>query len=290
MACLWLAKKWRWREGGMVGNQLRESIMLAMFKTMFTLSTKLLTSWSETLFPRTCPLCGSLDESYICDPTTQQGCCAKCKQSIQVISKLACKQCGKPLPASLSPGPCGRCLRKPLPQHETISLFAYKGAVRDALLAWKLQGDSRALDWLLDVAKPVIADIFDKHDVLIPVPMPLARMRKSGLHHSADLSLKIAAMVGCKVNWQILRRSPEQQTQSFRQSALSGLARQRNLRKAFVLANDYTTKLEAIESNVKFWVIDDILTTGATLRHASLTLSRTKHAVFAFSFARAIRN
>lgn len=265
--------------------------MFAMFKTMFTLSTKLLISWSNHLFPRTCPLCGSLDTSLSPTPASeQQGCCAKCKASIEVMRRFTCLQCGKPLPASLAPGPCGRCLSKPLPQRQTRSLFAYKGAVRDALLAWKLQGDSRAMDWLLAAAKPAILQIFDSHDVLIPVPMPLSRMRKSGLHHSADLSRKIAGMVGCEVNWQILRRSLDQQQQSFRQSSLNGLARQRNLRKAFVLANDYTGMLKTIEAKARFWLIDDILTTGATLRHASQILSRTKHDVFAFSFARAIRN
>lgn len=256
-----------------------------MLVAMLKLSTQMLQNLSDMLFPAACPLCGSILPAAT---SHADGCCGDCLKRIHTFPKHACASCGKPLPAALSPGPCGQCLQKPLPQLGTRSLYVYDGAVRDALLAWKLQGDSIALHWLITAASPALQQVFSRHDLLLPVPMPLARMRKSGLHHSADLCRAIAKQTGCTFDWQILRRSAAQQQHSLRQSALSGRARQRNLSKAFSLAADYRDKLNAHQPFSKIWVVDDILTTGATLRHACQTLHRAKLPVVAFSFARVI--
>ena len=190
------------------------------------------------------------------------------------------------MPTSFAPGPCGKCLQSPPAQVQTNSLFIYKGAVREALLAWKLQGDGTGLHWLLNASEQRLQQLFSANDLLIPVPMPMQRMRRSGLHHSADLCQRISRMTGATTDWQILRR----QGQHLRQSSLRGKARYTNLRKAFGLANDYLSKLDALHTQSKIWVVDDILTTGATLRHACQTMRRTNQPVFAFSFARTLQN
>ncbi len=186
------------------------------------------------------------------------------------------------MPESLSPGPCGACLRQPVPQQHTHSLYVYQGAIREALLSWKLQGQAAGMVWLLQASSEQLRTLFSKHDLLIPVPMPIQRMRQSGLHHSADLCRKIAAITGSQTDWNILRRTG----QHTRQSALSGKARRHNLRKAFTLNHDYQQRLEQHHVQGKIWVMDDILTTGATLRHACQAMQRIKLPVFAFSFAR----
>jgi len=187
---------------------------------------------------------------------------------------------------SLAPGPCGQCLQRPPPQQQTHSLFIYHGTVRQALLAWKLQGQAAGLLWLLKTAQPNLKAIFSAHDLLLPVPMPLQRMRRSGLHHSADLCKHIASLTGARVDWEILRRKGH----NLRQSSLKGKARQNNLRKAFILSNDYQERLKQHHTKGKIWVIDDILTTGATLRHACQTMRHTHSPVFAFSMARTLKD
>ena len=134
--------------------------------------------------------------------------------------------------------------------------------------------------WLLESAMPHISELIDKDDLLVPVPMPLARMRKSGRHHAADLCRWLADGVGCSWDWQLLRRVGEQP----RQSALSGLARRKNMRRAFALSDDYH---ERMPDKRTVWIVDDILTTGSTLNFAArasrplkaevLSLARTLH-------------
>lgn len=202
------------------------------------------------------------------------------------MPKNTCLHCGSPLAASFAPGPCGACLQSLPYQTQTQSLFVYHGAVRQALLAWKLQGQSSGIHWLLQAAKPNLQRYFSVDDLLVPVPMPIHRMRRSGLHHSANLCQMISAITGCQLDWQILRRRGNHT----RQSALKGKERQRNLRKAFTLSNDHLAKIEAHQVKGTIWVIDDILTTGATLRHACQAMRRIDQPVSAFSFARTLHD
>jgi predicted amidophosphoribosyltransferase len=260
--------------------------MFVIFMVMPRLSMRLLQSIQHAVFPPACPICATtLTEEQPTAATT--GCCATCLNNINMMPQNTCLHCGIPMPPSLAPGPCGRCLKTTPPQQQTISLYIYNLAVRDALLAWKLQGQKAGLHWLLTAATPRLTSIFSPQDILIPVPMPIQRMRRSGIHHSADLCQGIANIVGCHMDTQILRRTGLHT----RQSALHGKARQRNLRKAFALANDYSSKLEAHQKKApqsKIWVVDDILTTGATLRHACKAMKPSKQPVFAFSFARTL--
>jgi len=260
--------------------------MLAMFMPMFMLSMKVLHHLKQQVFPAACVICNTHMDTHHHMQVQQGFCCASCLNNIKIMPQSVCEYCGITLPLSLAPGPCGSCLQQTPPQQHTSSLYVYEGAVREALLAWKLQGDSSGLRWLLQTSSLNLQQIFSANDLLIPVPMPIQRMRQSGLHHSADLCAMIANIVGCKTDWQILRRTGNHT----RQSSLKGKARVNNLRKAFTLADDYTERLQQNNVLGKVWVVDDILTTGATLRHACKIMKGSKQSVFAFSLARVIHD
>jgi predicted amidophosphoribosyltransferase len=172
-------------------------------------------------------------------------------------------------------------------QQETHSLFSYHGPVRDALLAWKLGGDEAAIHWLVGASATRLSTLISADDLLLPVPMPLSRMRKSGLHHAAALTKMIAENVDCRWDWQVLRRHGEQA----RQSSLSKVARRKNLRKSFYLNDDHWAerwqqRWSEHSASGRIWVIDDIVTTGATVHYASRALRGLKQPVYALSLAR----
>ena len=184
--------------------------------------------------------------------------------------------------ADLAPGPCGSCLRKPPPQVQTVCLYGYEGPVREAILNWKLQGRDAGLLWLMNAAEQRLKQTFATEDILLPVPMPLNRMRKTGQHHAADLSRHIADITGSRVEWRLLRRTGEQA----RQSSLAGSKRRRNLGRAFKLnKNAWPDK----DVQGRIWVIDDILTTGTTVRQACKALRPLKQPIHAFTLARTKR-
>jgi len=155
------------------------------------------------------------------------------------------------------------------------------------MLRWKLGSDDAAVRWLIGVAENRLTELFKPEDMLLPVPMPLSRMRKSGQHHAADLCRMIAQVTGSTWDWRILRRRGQQA----RQSELSGVARRKNLRKSFYVDEDYL-KLIRLDKGItgKVWVVDDIVTTGTTLDYAAKALRPLKHPVHAFSLARTLQN
>ncbi len=251
---------------------------------MATLSTGLY-SWvnlcRNMLFPPACVFCRS--------PLSGQGvCCERCATDIRIWPHNHCLQCGRILPAHLAPGPCGKCLQRAPPQLRTESLFIYReGPVRNAILDWKLQGRDAGMLWLSDAAEARLQTIFGQQSLLLPVPMPLSRMRRAGRHHAADLCRAIADRTGAGFDWQLLRRNGEQQ----RQSSLSGRARWKNLCNAFSVDNDHWAEIVAGQasrdvSDMQIWVVDDIMTTGATMHYACRALRRAGIRAGAFTLTR----
>jgi len=255
--------------------------MTGMLVGMLGLSTKLVRMAGgvrHLLFPPGCLFCQTaLDDA--------DGCCPACLHEIRIWPASACLRCGAALPESMAPGPCGRCLHHPPAQLQTHSLYQYHGAVRDAILNWKLADKGAGVRWLVQAAAPSMQLLISPDDLLLPIPSPLSRMRSSGQHHAANLCRWLAACTGARREWRLLRRIGEQP----RQSALSGVARRKNLRKAFALCDDYGPLIQSLSPNARLWIIDDIFTTGSTVHYAAraaiktgmpvhvLTLARTQH-------------
>jgi len=233
------------------------------------------------LFPPACVFCHS-------PLAGQAGCCERCATDIRIWSHQHCLHCGRVLPEHIAPGPCGKCLRRAPQQLRTESLFIYReGPVRNAILDWKLQGRDAGMLWLLDAAAPRLQTVFNPQSLLLPVPMPISRMRRAGRHHAADLCRAIAERTGASLDWQLLRRSGAQQ----RQSSLSGRARWKNLCNAFTVDYDHWAEIIAgpaseLVSDMQVWVVDDIMTTGATMHYACRALRRSGIRAGAFSLTR----
>lgn len=232
---------------------------------------------SHLLFPSSCLFCQAMLEG------ADTGFCVACLDKIRPLSLDICSVCGVPMPKELVPGPCGQCLQDRPAQIATHSLYIYQGVVRDVVLSWKLQGQDAGVLWLLDVAVKRLRELISPNDLLLPVPMPLSRMRKQGQHHAANLCRHIANHVGCDWDWKVLRRIGNQQ----RQSALSGAQRQKNLRKAFVVDTDYWYQRESVAGRI--WVIDDIITTGMTVHFASKALGSIGNEIHVLSLTRTVK-
>ncbi|RMG90814.1 MAG: ComF family protein [Zetaproteobacteria bacterium] len=249
-------------------------VMLMAMESLSTFIGQAVYRVRHLLFPPRCVFCQiPLPE--------RDGCCADCLMGIRIWPRSHCRRCGAVLSEALAPGPCGNCLRRPPPFDRSESLFCYEGPVREAILQWKLGGHPAAIHWLLDAATAHIRDVLGPEDLLLPIPMPLARMRRVGQHHAADLARWLARRGGCGWNWRILRRVGCQR----RQSELSGRERQRNLRGAFAL--DWQSWDALHQRPARIWLVDDIQTTGATMREAARVAARLGKPLGTLSLARA---
>ncbi len=228
------------------------------------------------LFPPSCIFC------HRPVPFGEVG-CPTCLREIHPLNQnRLCPRCALPLPDGAQPGACGTCMRKPPSHQRAVALFSYEKSVRSAILNWKHSGEDRAILWLLDTAKGRLRAAITPDDLLVPIPMPLSRMRRSGYHHAAELCRMVATITGCRWTWRWLRRRGEQP----RQSSLTRKERQRSLRNAFTLDARHQPSL-APESTI--WLVDDIMTTGATLDGAAKIVKRAGRPASALALARTLR-
>ena len=144
------------------------------------------------------------------------------------------------------------------------SLGPFDGPLRDAVLALKFKGNKRIGRllgaWIADVTMPVL-------DALIAVPLHPTRQRERGYNQAhliargLQAQLKVGSSTGADamVISDGLRRVRATAQQALAEDAD---ARAANLSGAFAAS---ATRLNAIPPNGVIGLVDDVLTTGATL-------------------------
>ena len=175
-------------------------------------------------------------------------------------NRCACPRCGLPLPM---PGPaCGHCQRRPPPLTETRAVFRYAPPLDRLLPRLKFHRDLaagracalRMAEALADAPRP---------DALIPLPLHRARLRERGFDQALELARPLSKALDLPLHDHLLIRVRD----TAPQSRLDAPARRRNLRRAFAVRPGV-----ALPAHVA--LVDDVMTTGASLHAAAETLLR----------------
>ncbi|AKC88293.1 competence protein ComF [Pseudoxanthomonas suwonensis] len=183
--------------------------------------------------------------------------CRDCRAALPATGH-ACASCALPLPA---PGRCGHCLRRPPPLHIARAAFVYAAPLDRLLPRHKFRHDLAAGRLLARL----MADAFvacERPQALVPVPLHRGRLRQRGYDQALELARPLAARLRLPLRADLLRR--ERATAA--QSELDAAARRRNLRGAFRVAD------RPLPDHVA--LVDDVMTTGATLHAAATALHR----------------
>lgn len=140
----------------------------------------------------------------------------------------------------------------------------YAGSARDLVLALK-HGDKPDIaaalgGWMARAA----ADLISEADVLLPIPLHWRRLLSRRYNQSAELSRAMAHHCGLVHAPDMLRRIIPTEMQRAR----SAFARKQNVTGAFVVP----PHMRASVAGTKILLVDDVLTTGATLNEATRAL------------------
>lgn len=161
-----------------------------------------------------------------------------------------------------------------------IGAFAYRGSLRRALGRLKYAGASRAAGPMAAAAAPALERLLavaGAQAVLVPVPVHPARERQRGYNQACLLADELGRRCGLTVASVLARRAATE-----RQHRLDRAARLRNLRDAIEVRPGASVPKVAV-------VVDDILTTSATLEACASVLRRAgAEATYGFAIAREV--
>ena len=171
----------------------------------------------------------------------------------------ACPRCALPMP---HPGTCGECLQRPPPLDAAHAAFDYAFPLDRLLPRLKFHRDFAAGRVLAQCMAERYASL-PRPDALLPVPLHRARLRRRGY----DQALELAAPLARRLRIPLLADTLQRTRATSPQSELDAVARQRNLRHAFAVRADAPLPDHVV-------LVDDVMTTGATLEAAAKTLRR----------------
>ena len=208
----------------------------------------------DLLFPGLCILCRRRSQRGI-------DLCRECELAFEA-NERACPLCAEPVPAQAPDGICGTCVASTPPWMKTVAPFLYTqplSAIVEGLKSGNGLLQARILGTLLAQAVQARYANEPLPDALIPVPLTRRRRFQRGFNQAELLANVVgrSLQVARHRNLVRIKNAPPQRT-------LARAARLRNVRSAFAVRRTLTCRRPA--------VVDDVTTTGATVRAAAEAL------------------
>jgi ComF family protein len=235
----------------------------------------------DLVLPPRCLLCQARVE-------TQGALCVECWRGISFLGTPCCSCCGLPFPYEPGAGEvlCAGCLAYHPRFDRARSVFSYDDHSRGLVLALKhgdkLQGVPAFGQWLARAG----ADLLAEADLVAPVPLHWTRLWRRRYNQSALLA-KAACAAWQRPDRPVPAFAPDLLVRRRRtpsQGHRSRLQRAENVRGAFRVR-----RKGAVEDK-RVLLIDDVLTSGATVEECARVLHRAGAAgVDVLTLARAVR-
>ena len=215
--------------------------------------------WSagiDAVFPPTCAACDtSLD-------TSEHGLLCKACRTEMVDARPACPRCGSPA----APESCGQCREQRLHFGGVVRLGTYEKTLREAVLRIKRR-EHRALAMALSelLSNERREQLIEwRLDAVVPVPMHWSRRLWRGVNSPSTIARRLASDLKIPMADHLLAR----RRRTAPQARLSPRKRMANVRGAFRAATHHELP------GSRLLLVDDIMTTGATVNEAAKELVR----------------
>jgi ComF family protein len=183
--------------------------------------------------------------------------CDACRRDLPSAPAPACPTCAAPSDGHV----CGACLQDPPAFARTIAALRYAFPADELIHALKYRDQ-------LPLA-PLFADLLlhavkraPRPDVLVPMPLHPQRARERGFNQVLEIAKPLAHALDIPIDFGLLSRSRN----TTPQVALPLAQRHVNMRGAFTCPQPIGGKHVAL--------LDDVMTSGATLNEAARTLRR----------------
>ncbi len=213
----------------------------------------------QVFLPNVCQLCGASGPDLVCSACCHQWLCQ---------NQPRCTRCANLLLAATSDvAICGACLSHP-PTFSFTTVLGDYAAPQDRLI-WALKfGHRLALarffaGHLARVIKQETLAIYSLPSLLIPIPLSASRLTQRGYNQAWEVTKHLGRLCQIPVRADGLRKIHDTR----RQAELPLTQRYKNLRGTFIAQ-------EACVAGLHIGLVDDVMTSGATLEEAARALLR----------------
>ncbi|MBR0198149.1 MAG: ComF family protein [Kiritimatiellae bacterium] len=233
----------------------------------------------DILFPRHCEICSSQVDRF------DRYICANCLNNLPFMPQDGCAICAKPISSGGNTNLlCEDCSGKNRPFFDrAAAAVCFEGNFRRILLDFKFNSHLWLKNDFIDLLESAARSRLNMAavDLIIPMPITTFHLLDRGFNQSALLAKALAKRINKSYSNKILRRinSPR------RQSGLKEEDRRENVKNTFKVL-----KPRKVIGRV-ILVVDDIMTTGATLSECARTLkSAGAQKVFVLTLATTLRS
>lgn len=185
--------------------------------------------------------------------------CKDCREAVAWLAQPLCMRCGRPTRTTVLR--CHACRTRPFPLRQIRAATLFAGPVPRIIHQFKYRGAFALAEPLADWMAEAWPQWQTPVDLMLPIPLHCERERERGYNQSDLLVRQLAARLGYATDAGALSRPRQTQPQA----SLRAAARQNNVRGVFEASPARVTGKHIL-------LVDDVYTTGATLREAGLAL------------------
>lgn len=233
----------------------------------------------DLIWPRRCQVCGGAVDR------PGRHICSECLMRVPFVPQVGCcRVCGRSVEALDTDFLCTDCSGEFKPQFDrAASAVRFDGLGRELVLDYKFHRALHLRDDLVDWMEGAARARFDvaAADVVVPMPITWWRRWDRGYNQCDYLARALAARIGrrCEPHALGRRGSPK------RQSSLTEEERRENVRGSVVVRRPAWVRGRTV------LLVDDIMTTGATLSESARVLKESGAArIWCVTLARSLRD
>jgi ComF family protein len=211
----------------------------------------------DIFFPNRCLACQKHlhPSEFICD---------ECKGKLEFLDQTICVACQE---NTATDGICDKC-RLSMPFDGLVSVFKFNPTIQSLIHNFKYNEFKKIGSFLGDFLGAVLSEkaFLSNIDYIIPVPLHSVKNRERGFNQAGIIANRIAQTLDISLEEKVVVRRKYTKTQT----KLPREERSRNVQNAFAVKN------AEIITNKNVLIVDDVFTTGATMKSIADTLKANK--------------